>query len=215
MDSSVRFSRLKNRLQIQSGRIFNIKSILKIIVPIFLSIVIILFLSIYSIETSYASRVIKKDEDIPEELYNLTVVLKISDLNQGNGFWDDALQKGLDLYNSRKVKDIFIFIVNDDNQVNFDITKINRYFKTLPESRFKVANLSESVYDVCTGLKNDFKVTKTLLITYKSFNPRIGFLCNSENIFTAGLQITTDFKDSNANISDIMGDVFYVIFPNK
>lgn len=215
MDSNVRFARIKNKLQIQTNKVFNFKNILKFVVPIILGLVIICFISIYSIQTSYASRVIKNDNDIPEELYNLTVVLKISDLNQGSGFWDDALQKGLDLYNSRKVKDIFIFIVNDDNQVNFDINKINRYFKTLPESRYKVANLADSVYDVCTNLKNDFKVNKTLLITYKSYNPRIGFLCNSQNIFTAGLEIKTEFKDNGAPINDIIADIIYVIFPTQ
>jgi len=215
MESNVRFERIKSRIQIQTSRVINFKNLLKFVIPIILGLVIICFLSIYSIQTSYASRVIKNDNDIPEELYNLTIVLKISDLNQGSGFWDDALQKGLDLYNSRKVKDIFIFIVNDDNQVNFDINKINRYFKTLPESRYKVANLADSVYDVCTSLKDDFKVNKTLLITYKSYNPRIGFLCNSQNIFTAGLEVKTEFKDNGAPINDIIADIIYVVFPTQ
>ncbi|MFS8130689.1 MAG: hypothetical protein ACMG57_01790 [Candidatus Dojkabacteria bacterium] len=188
---------------------------LKFVIPILLGLVIIILLSIYSINTSYTSRIIKKDDDIPEELYNLTIVLKISDLNQGSGFWDDALQKGLDLYNSRRVKDIFIFVVNDDNQINYDINKINKYFKTLPESRYKVANLSNSVYDVCTELSGDFKVNKTLLITYKSYNPRIGFLCNSENIFTAGLEVKSDYKDNGASINEIIADIIYVVFPTQ
>ncbi len=215
MDSNVRFERIKNKLQIQTSRILNIKNLLKFVIPILLGFIIITLISIYSIQTSYSARVIKKDDDIPEELYNLTIVLKISDLNQGSGFWDDALQKGLDLYNSRKVKDIFIFIVNDDNQINFDINKINKYFKTLPESRYKVANLSNSVYDVCTGLKGDFKINKTLLITYKSYNTRIGFLCNSENVFTAGLEIKSEYKDSNASLSEIVADIIYVVFPTQ
>ncbi|MEO6728619.1 MAG: hypothetical protein ABIM99_01730 [Candidatus Dojkabacteria bacterium] len=215
MESNVRFSRIKNKLQIQSSKFLNIKNLLKVVVPIILGLVIICLISIYSIQTSYASRVIKKEEDIPEELYNLTIVLKISDLNQGSGFWDDALQKGLDLYNSRKVKDIFIFIVNDDNQVNFDINKINKYFKTLPESRYKVANLADSVYDVCTSLKSDFKVNKALLITYKTYNARIGFLCNSENVFTAGLEVKSEYKDSFAAINEIIADIIYVVFPTQ
>lgn len=215
MDSNLRLTRLKNKIQIQSSKVLNIKNLLKIVLPIVLSLIIISGLSIYSIETSYAARVIKSDNDIPEELYNLTIVLKISDLNQGSGFWDDALQKGLDLYNSRKVKDIFIFIVNDDNQVNFDINKINKYFKTLPESRYKVANLSDSVYDVCTGLKGDFKVNKTLMITYRSYNSRLGFLCNSQNVFTAGLEIKSEYKDSNPNINDLIADIIYVVFPTQ
>src|SRR6266542_55546 len=105
MDSNVRLERIKNRFQIQTSRFFNIKNLLKVLIPILLGVLIIILLSIYSINSSYTSRIIK------------------------------------------------------------------RYFKTLPESRYKVANLSNSVYDVCTELNTDFKVNKTLLITYKSYNP--------------------------------------------
>lgn len=215
MDKNLRFSRFKNRLKIQSSNFLNLKSILKIVLPILLGLLLISVISIYSIQTSYSYRVIKADDAIPEELSNLTIVLRISDLNMGSGFWDDALQKGLDLYNSRRIKDIYIFIINDDNQVNYDINKINKYFKTLPESRFKVANLSDTVYDVCTELKTDFKVNKTLLITYKNYNSRIGFLCNSLNIFSASLDVKSDYKDSNPSISDLISDIIYVVFPTK
>lgn len=215
MDNTVRFARIKNRFHIKWDRYFNIKNILKFLLPLIVGIFLVCALGAYSILASYNSRIIKQEDKIPEELSNVTIVLKISDLNQGSGFWDDALQKGLDLYNSRRVKDIFIFIINDANQVNFDINKINKYFKTLPESRYKVANLSNTVYDVCNSLKEDFKVSKTLLITYNSYNPRIGFVCNSQNIFTAGLFVKTEYADSPVSFNELLSDILYVSFPKK
>ncbi|MEP7103789.1 MAG: hypothetical protein ABI721_03710 [Candidatus Dojkabacteria bacterium] len=211
----MRFARIKNKFQIQLSKYINIKNFLKFIIPILLAIFLVGALGIYSVVASYNARIIKDDTHIPEELFNVTIVLKISDLSNASGFWNDALQKSLDLYNSRKVKDIYIFIINDSNQVNFDITKINKYFKTLPESRYKVANLANTVYDVCNSLNEDFKVTKTLLITYQSYNPRIGFLCNSQNIFTAGLFVKTDYVDSIINVEDVISDILYVSFPNQ
>lgn len=212
MERKILSQRLKNNLSIKADKFINTKSIFKVIAPVALSIFLIIIILVFAIQSSYSIRTIQDSEDIPEELSTAVVVIRLSDLKEDNGLWNTMLEESVDLYNSRKAKQIYVIPLNDENQVNLDVIKINKYLVRIPENRSKIANLNDSVYDICGTLKEDFQVEKGILLTYENVRSRIAFLCNSEGIVMRPYNVESDnYADSRPRILETISDIFYFL----
>ena len=197
--------KVRNQAIFLHDKYFNLKTAAKVIIPIVLCLAFILIFTTHFIINGYAIKIIRDPELLPVE-FSDTVVLFNN--NDPLDIRTKLLNSSLDLYQQRKIKRIFVFSILKNDLLNDSEDNYRNIFNDIPAGKvvynFKTRNIS----DVCTVSESDIKLSKFILLSYRSYNIRGMFVCNSNDLYVLGFQpLIVDYD--NVRTIDLYREVFF------
>jgi SanA protein len=191
-----RIGNLKWRLK----NVFNLKSILRVLILTLLSVITIPVTLNFFIRKEYSDKIFFKGVDIPET--RVAIVFGAGLANEGedpSDILEDRINTAVELYNSGKVKKILMS--GDNREIYHNEPEIMmEYARKLGVREFdlKADYKGVNTYETCYRAKEVYGINKAILITQEFHLPRSLYLCNTLGVDSIGFAADKSiYKDIN------------------
>jgi hypothetical protein len=147
------------------------------------------FAMYYVVKTTYQNRIVTNMDNIPYELRTLVVAYDYNDITSNPAKFNPVVEEINKLYLNKKINNIYIFALSTDSIPVKE--EVEKHFKDIPKDNLLIDNKTTDPLSLCTTIKDTYKLNKFLTMSYLDYLVRIGYICNSVEIYTVGYQPDT------------------------
>ncbi|CAG1021150.1 hypothetical protein DOJK_00812 [Patescibacteria group bacterium] len=211
----IRSRKLKTKLIVFRDKHFNLRSILKLILPIVI-VAALMPLALYFLVTwTYQRRTITTPQEIPLELRTGVVMLRQEDILYDFDNARQLINQMLDLYTKKRVTQVFIIAYNDNRTVVSSIEPFEQFFKDIPTDNYKIDISAKNIFEACNTISEKYQTQKFLLTSYRNVLPRMSYACNVEGQYVKPyLPREYQFTTQEDDFKDTLDIILKSIFPN-